>query len=84
MGIPVLPESLRYPLVSFTRLRSLVISSEPEAVRQFVLEVARTLKTLEIEDYWKGELILAHFPRAGKPTDLKAVSTLTASILYDT
>jgi hypothetical protein len=62
MGRPTFPASpMPYPFITFSRLRNLTISGpwpdfEADALWQFMLGVADTLETLEIEEIkWEGD-----------------------------
>jgi hypothetical protein len=75
MGIPLPPVS-PYPFVTLTRLRNLVISGDnaTEAIWEFILGVAHTLETLEIEEVsWRSELLPVHFPRAWNLTSFEPI-----------
>jgi len=68
MGRPTLPSSSTpYPFITFSRLRHLIIPGpwpglEVDAVWQFLLGVADTLETLEIEENkWGGNLFVGLF-----------------------
>jgi hypothetical protein len=61
MGQPILAAlPMPYPFITFSRLRNLIISSpwtdlERDTLWQFILGVANTLETLEIEEIkWQG------------------------------
>ena len=72
MGRPTIPSSTPYPLITFPRLRHLIIPGpwsdlEMETVWEFMLGVADTLETLEIEENkWGGNVFVYLFSTEGK------------------
>ncbi|KIM42799.1 hypothetical protein M413DRAFT_123971 [Hebeloma cylindrosporum] len=79
MGRPTLPTlPIPYPLISFSRLRHLVISSpwtvlEADTMWQFILGFANTLETLEIEEINSQDPI-----QLGKLTSLRHLKTISS------